>query len=128
VKKRGHRERFREDMGIWPLFIQLERDGKPLTAPDDIVRHFIHVWAGDSIGYVEVVKCPWTVKVIIEVRQDSVLKLSEAVDVLKCLRTVSFGAQRSQGSGRCELAGVSDIVRVGEPIGKVAPMLSATVQ
>lgn len=112
---RGTRERFREGLGVWPLFLRLERNGKPLTEPDGIDSRPIHVWAGgkksDSIVQFEYVDTPWNIRVMLEARHDSMLKLEDAANVLSLLRTVGLGAQRSMGYGRCEVGGVSEVLR-----------------
>ena len=114
-KNRGSRERFREGMGVWPLFLRLERNGKPLTEPDGVDSRNVHVWAGgkkcDSIAQFEYVDTPWSIKIMLEARHDSPLKLHDVVGVLGLLRTVGLGAQRSMGYGRCELSGVSDVTK-----------------
>lgn len=115
-KNRGTRERFSLGLGVWPLFITLERDGKPLSAPDGIGSHPVQVWAGgrkvSSITQFEYVDPPWSAKIMLEARHDSLLKLEDAASVLSMLPTVGWGAQRSMGYGRCKVSGVSDIIGV----------------
>lgn len=113
-KNPGSRERFREGLGIWPLFLQLKRDGKPITVADEIRRDPVHTYVGpkkvDSITHREAVNLPWEMDIMLEARHDSPLKLADAVRLLSLGRTVALGAGRSQGWGRFELVGASDVV------------------
>ena len=125
VKQRGSRERFREGIGVWPLFLRLERNGEPLMVPDAVESRPVHVWAGgkpcDSICQFERVDTPWTIKVMLEARHDSPLKLQDALGVLSLLRTIGLGAQRSMGYGRCEIGGVSDVIQARTTMALVKP-------
>ena len=111
---RGTRERFALGVGVWPLFLQLERNGVPITEADGIDSHPVHVWSGgrknDSISQFEFVEPPWSMKIMLAFRHDSILKPQDAISVLSMLPTVGLGAQRSMGFGRCRLRVVSDVV------------------